>query len=156
MTTIRPFDSVRDNAIPLADLHKLCFPDPWDPQAIARLAGGPGFALIHGPLTRPDGFVLARVAAGEAEILTIATHPQKRRGGTGRMLLLAAATEATARGATDMFLEVDSTNTAARALYTSVGFKKAGERKGYYRIPGTPPSDALIMKAVLPLRSGSD
>jgi ribosomal-protein-alanine N-acetyltransferase len=151
VSVIRPFDALRENAIPLADLHKLCFPDPWDPQAIARLAGGPGFALIHGTLARPDGFVLARVAAGEAEILTIATHPQKRGAGIGRALLLAASAEAQTRDATTMFLEVDATNAPAHALYTRVGFTKAGERKGYYRVPGRAPSDALIMKAVLPL-----
>jgi ribosomal-protein-alanine N-acetyltransferase len=153
---IRRFDPLTENAIPLADLHKLCFPDPWDAEAIARLAGGPGFALIHGPLAAPEGFVLARAVAGEAEILTIATHPQQRRSGIGWSLLLAAAREAQRRGATDMFLEVDSVNAAALGLYTAMGFSKAGERKGYYRVPGQLPSDALIMRSRLPLRGEPD
>jgi ribosomal-protein-alanine N-acetyltransferase len=155
VSAIRPFDSVRETAIPLADLHKLCFADPWDGQAIARLAGGPGFALIHGTLANPNGFILARAVAGEAEVLTIATHPQKRRSGVGHALLRAAATEAEARGATKMFLEVDSTNIAAIGLYIGLGFVKTGERKGYYRLPGKPPSDALILTASLPLAAAA-
>jgi ribosomal-protein-alanine N-acetyltransferase len=153
---IRLFDPVRENAIPLADLHKLCFADPWDAQAIARLSGGPGFALIHGPLARPDGFVLARVVADEAEILTLATHPQKRRSGIGRALMLAAAQQAQLRGAAQFFLEVDKRNSPAIALYSALGFRKAGERKGYYRIPTEAPADALVFVADLPLRALSD
>ncbi|MCR6629626.1 MAG: hypothetical protein NVV74_05965 [Magnetospirillum sp.] len=38
----------------------------------------------------PAGFVLWRVAAGEAEVLTIAVLPPWRRGGLGGMLLQAA------------------------------------------------------------------
>jgi len=153
---IRAFDSVRENAIPLADLHKLCFADPWDAQAIARLAGGPGFALFHGTLAQPEGFVLARAAAGEAEILTIATRPANRRSGIGRALMLAAAKEAANRGATALFLEVDATNAPAIALYHGLGFAKAGERKGYYRVPGAAPADAMVFRTDLPLASHPD
>jgi ribosomal-protein-alanine N-acetyltransferase len=156
MSGMRLFDSVRENAIPLADLHKLCFADPWDAQALARMACGPGFALIRGTLARLEGFVLARVAGGEAEILTLATHPQKRRSGIGRSLMLAAAQEAEIRGAAELFLEVDTRNSAAIALYSALGFRKTGGRKGYYRIPGQPPADALVLAAYLPLGSPSD
>lgn len=152
MTGIRIFDSVRENAIPLADLHSLCFADPWDAQAIARLSGGAGFALIHGAASRPDGFVIARVAADEAEILTIATRPELRRRGIARALLHAASQEARRRGAANLFLEVDASNAAAIALYKGTGFALTGRRKAYYRTPGAPPADALILKALLPLR----
>jgi ribosomal-protein-alanine N-acetyltransferase len=153
---IRLFDPLHENAIPLADLHKLCFADPWDPQAIARLAGGPGFALIHGSLARPDGFILARTTADEAEILTIATRPENRRRGIGHALLREAARIAQQRGAETLFLEVDANNHAALALYKSEGFARTGERKGYYRVPGQPAADALILKAALPLGPAPD
>ncbi len=156
MSEVRRFDPLRENAIPLADLHRLCFPDPWNAQAIVRLAGEPGFALIHGRLAQPDGFVLARATAGEAEILTIATRPQMRRHGIGRALLREAARQATARGAGVLFLEVDSANPPAIALYSSIGFAKTGERKGYYRVPNAPPSDALVFRVDLPLAPSAD
>jgi ribosomal-protein-alanine N-acetyltransferase len=154
MTAIREFDGRIDNAIPLADVHKRCFADPWDAQAILRLATPPGFALVHG--TPVDAFVLARVAAGEAEILTIAVRPDLRRGGIGRALMRKAADLAQARGAAMMFLEVDAANAAALALYAQLGFAKTGERKGYYRVPGKAPADALVLKAALPLTLRAD
>ena len=50
-----------------------------------------------------------------------------------------------------MFLEVAISNTAARALYTGLGFTEAGRRKGYYARFGTAPEDALILRSNLPL-----
>lgn len=156
MTAIRLFDPLRENAIPLADLHKLCFPDPWDPQAIERLSSGPGFALVHGPHSRPDGFAIARVAADEAELLTIATRPEQRHSGIGRALLREVAAMAAQRGARTLFLEVDATNEAALGLYNREGFAKTGVRKGYYKAAGQPRSDAVLMKATLPLSAPPD
>jgi ribosomal-protein-alanine N-acetyltransferase len=146
---IRLFDPAKENAVVLADLHRLCFADPWDGPAIERLATGPGFALIHG--SPADGFVLARVAAGEAEILTLAVHPHRRRRGAAHALVVEACRQAEARGAESMFLEVDSENAAARALYEQLGFTKAGERKGYYRSQNGQVRDAFVMRRDLPL-----
>jgi len=153
---IRLFDPIRENAIPLADLHKRCFADPWYAEAIARLAGGSGFAFIAGKLADLDGFALARVAGDEAEILTVAVDPGRRRSGTGRALIQEAGKLAAARGAISMFLEVDTSNQAAIALYEGLGFRKAGERKGYYRMPNQPPTDAFVFRADLPLGRGPD
>jgi Fur family ferric uptake transcriptional regulator len=151
---IRLFDPIRENAIPLADLHRLCFEDPWDAQAIARLAGGSGFALVHG--SPPDAFILARVAAGEAEILTIATRPDMRRSGIARALMHEVARTAAQRGAHVLFLEVDAQNAAAIALYDSLGFARVGERKAYYRAANGQRRDALVLKRDLPLGLAAD
>ena len=45
-----------------------------------------------------------------------------------------------------MFLEVDSENVAAIALYTRFAFSKVGARAGYYRRPDGKPATALIMR----------
>lgn len=89
----------------------------------------PGAFAFH----HPDGFVLARVTAGEAEILTLAVAPDARGKGLGRALLTAAIGEAKKMGAHVMFLEVGSDNPAALALYAGLGFTKVGLRKGYYQ-----------------------
>jgi ribosomal-protein-alanine N-acetyltransferase len=97
-----------------------------------------GFGLL-----RPGvGFVLARVAADEAEILTLAVVPAARRQGHGEALLAGAMAAAVARGAGAMFLEVSEQNEAARALYAAAGFAEAGRRRGYY----PDGSDALVLK----------
>ena len=88
--------------------------------------------------------MLARVAGGEAEILTLAVAPAARGKGLGHELLQAAIGKARALGADTMFLEVGADNPAALALYARSGFVKVGGRKGYYR-----GRDALVLR--LPL-----
>jgi [ribosomal protein S18]-alanine N-acetyltransferase len=125
---------------PLAALHAACFPDAWSGQAIADLLAAPGtFAFAN-----DDGFALARVAAGEAEILTLAVAPPARGKGLGRALLQAAIRKARDDGATTMFLEVGVDNPSALALYAGLGFTKVGNRKAYYQ-----GKDALVLR--LPL-----
>src|ERR1700743_3291542 len=119
------FDSAKDDAALLAELHKSSFADAWSRAAICELLAGPGvFAWFT-----PDGFVLARVAGGEAEILTLAVAPLVRGKGLGRALLRAAAAHAATLGATSIFLEVGADNPAALALYAGLGFERVGLRK---------------------------
>ncbi len=140
MSDIAPFNAV-SGAHVLAALHATCFPQPWDAAALSDLLVTPGtFAYAH-----DDGFVLARAAAGEAEILTLAVTPAARGNGLGRRLLQAVIKRAHEMGASAMFLEVGVDNPAALALYAGLGFTKAGLRKGYYR--GV---DALVLRLPLP------
>lgn len=129
-----------------AALHARCFDEAWDEPALTRLVAAPGtFALGVGenPLA---GFVLARIAAGEAEILTLAVDPASRGRGLGRRLMEAVAASALAGGATALFLEVAEDNDAARALYGRLGFDEVGRRPAYYARP-----DARVAALVLRL-----
>ncbi|MGH6848286.1 MAG: GNAT family N-acetyltransferase, partial [Methylocella sp.] len=92
------------------------------------------------------GFVLSRVAAGEAEILTMAVAPEWRRRGIASCLLAPHLAGLAATRVSRLFLEVDVENTAARALYANFGFEQVGERKAYYRTAGAPPAGALVMR----------
>jgi [ribosomal protein S18]-alanine N-acetyltransferase len=140
LSEIAPFDPIAGTHL-LAALHATCFPDPWNAAAISALLVAPGtFAFAH-----DDGFVLARAAGGEAEILTLAVAPQARGKGLGRGLLQAAIKRARSMGAETMFLEVGADNPAALALYARLGFVKAGLRKGYYQ-----GRDALVLRLPLP------
>ncbi len=115
----------------MAAVHAACFPpgERWDQAALAGLLTQPGvFALID----PTGGCVIARVAAGEAEILTLAVAPALRRGGRGRALLRAAAGRCAAAGAALLFLEVAADNSAALALYAAEGFRAVGRRRAYY------------------------
>jgi tRNA threonylcarbamoyladenosine biosynthesis protein TsaB len=131
----------------LAALHAQAFALPWDANALQSLLAGPGvFAFAAS-----SGFVLARAAAGEAEILTLAVIPSARGRGLGRDLMQAAASHAAALGAGTLFLEVGTDNPAALALYNGLGFTRAGSRKGYYSDSHSQSGDALVLKAALPL-----
>ena len=136
------FDASAD-AAPLAALHAACFSDAWDAAALAALLASPGaFAFFN-----KDGFVLARIAAGEAEILTLAVAPHARGQGLGRALLQSAIARAEGMGADAMFLEVGTDNPKAIALYAGLGFAKVGMRKAYYR-----GGDALVLRLPLPVK----
>ncbi|MBW8268375.1 GNAT family N-acetyltransferase [Caldovatus aquaticus] len=143
----------------LAELHRRAFPpgQSWGRDALATMLGLPGtFALwarVPGGAEGggPAGFVLARVAAEEAEILTLAVLPERRGAGIGTALLRGAATVAAARGARTLFLEVSEANAAARALYAAAGFTGRGRRPRYY----ADGSDALVLGLSLPCGSAA-
>jgi ribosomal-protein-alanine N-acetyltransferase len=128
----------------LAALHAATFAEAerWGPDAIRLMLEMPGAFGLHLP---GEGFVLARVAADEAEILTIAVMPGARRKGCGGMLLAGAMAGAVARGAATMFLEVSAHNAAARAIYDAAGFAEAGRRRRYY----PDGADALVLRRSL-------
>jgi ribosomal-protein-alanine N-acetyltransferase len=90
----------------------------------------------------PTGFAVFRVAADEAELLTIAVDPDRRRMGVGRRLLAEGLAQVAERGACRVFLEVGEHNLAARRLYEGHGFAVVSERRGYY--DGPDPQTALI------------
>ena len=62
----------------------------WTRQDIAELVASPGVAGLLLQVDGHDaGFALCRVAADEAELLTIAVRPARRRQGVARRLLAA-------------------------------------------------------------------
>ncbi len=125
----------------LADLHAAAFPAPWDAAAFEALLDQSGVLAIEGP----EGFILIRTVADEAEILTLAVDPVARRRGLGARLVRDGTVAAAAAGAARLFLEVADDNPAALALYARAGFLEAGRRPGYYARPDGPPRDALIL-----------
>jgi ribosomal-protein-alanine N-acetyltransferase len=130
----------------LADLHAGAFAAPWDAAAFEALLGQAGVFAIEAP----EGFILIRSVADEAEILTLAVDPAARRQGVGARQLREGAAEAAARGAARLFLEVADDNAAAVALYAGAGFTEAGRRPGYYARPDGSRQDALILALNLP------
>jgi [ribosomal protein S18]-alanine N-acetyltransferase len=114
----------------MAALHAACFvdaPPPWSADAFAAAQAAGAFQVAQ-----EGGFALGRVIAGEAELLTLAVDPARRREGLGRRLLAAFEAEAARLGAEQAFLEVSETNQPARALYGGAGWVQAGRRPGYY------------------------
>lgn len=132
----------------LASLHKELFPDAWDAAAFEKLLVHPGsiafFARVGAP-PQMAGFILAQMAADEAEILTLGVPVAHQRHGLARRLVDALVRAARKSEVKKLFLEVGAENAPAIALYTKVGFQKAAERKGYYVRPGKPPEDAHVM-----------
>lgn len=143
---IEPATPADLDAIAEIELHS--FPRP---QARDRLAA---------ELTRPNAYVdVVRApdviaycdswlvpdpagTAGEVHILSIATHPDRRRTGAGAALLRHALARARRAGCTLATLEVRRGNVAAIALYQAHGFATVHTRRAYYQDNG---EDALVM-----------
>lgn len=79
----------------------------------------------------PVGFALARMIAGEAELLLLAVKRSSQKKGVGRLLLDRFMSIAATKGARRLHLEVRDGNHALR-LYSDAGFSKIGRRKNYY------------------------
>lgn len=117
----------------LAALHASVFAQGWSESDFRKFLADPAvYGFAAGGL-KPTGFILCRVTADEAEVLTLGVAAAHRGRGIGRALLALAMAEAARRGARQMFLEVGEDNAPARALYESLGFLGVGRREQYYR-----------------------
>lgn len=134
----------------IAVLHQEDFHRPWtDVEFASLLSQDTVFGFLARETGRgheaPAGFVLARLAADEAEILTIAVARAHRRQGLGWKLMDAVLRELHRQRAEALFLEVDETNAAAIALYRRFGFSEVGKRPDYYQ-SATGATGALVMR----------
>jgi len=140
--------AVVDDAEILARLHEAGFYRGWSREEFA--------AFLDDPLRTPAyiacdasrriaGFAILRVAADEAELLTITVDPKWRGRGVGRALMRACFEDLMFTPVRRMFLEVDEDNASAVSLYRRAGFSRIGERKGYYPRPDGSAATALVM-----------
>ena len=92
------------------------------------------------------GFAVSRMAADEAEILSIAVADSHRGRGLSRNLLLTHLGHLAGHGVRTVFLEVEENNQPARRLYDRAGFSVAGRRERYYREANGEQLNALLMR----------
>lgn len=135
------------SAAQMAATHAAAFTQsrPWSASEFGDLLDSP---LI---LTAGDArcFALLRVIADEAELLTIATHPDHQRQGLARACMAQWESQLIRQNVAEVFLEVATDNLAAQALYLGCGFAKSGLRRGYYPRKGANAVDALLMHKAL-------
>ena len=135
----------------LADVHARAFAQGWDEVSLKSLMSGPGASAHAAEDHEICGFILTRMAADEAEVITIAVGPDHRRRGLASRLLEQAMAHMVRLGAARMFLEVAAQNLPARKLYEKYGFREVGRRKAYY----DDGDEALVLTADLPLVVGN-
>ncbi len=149
---LRP--ACHDDPDALAVIHAASFAAAaWPASEIGDLLSAPGgYAVVaetSGPAAQATGFIICRVIAGDAEVLTLAVDPAHRRHGLGQALLEAGCGLAQGLGAQSVFLEVAADNDPAIALYESAGFGRVGLRRGYYAKGRASPTDALVYRRAL-------
>ena len=121
------------DAAVIAALHAASFKRGWGEDEFQTLLADRAViahrATIGGALI---GFILSRLVAGEAEILSVAVASNWRGRGFARPLLDLHLRRLAGLGARAVFLEVDERNAPANALYRRAGFHQVGHRRGYY------------------------
>ena len=160
------FVAMSPEALPLvAEVEKTAYSHPWTLRhfqdslqagyLMQMLVAQPS-AVQAGQLpwlgspTLPDGrhllgYVLAMQGVEEVHLLNITTTPAHQRRGWARLMMDALAHWARAQQAQWLWLEVRTSNHPARGLYTSLGYRSMGLRKGYYPNGNLPREDALVM-----------
>lgn len=141
-----------DDAGLLAGIHAECFEDHWSEGSFRTFLDTDGiFGLLAARSAGQQiaSFILIRVAADEAEILTLATLPRTRRQGLASAMVSAGMRRAASCGASCLFLEVAQTNLPALQLYEKLGFERVALRAGYYVSRSGAGVGAVVMRREL-------
>ena len=128
----------------VAELERLCFPDPWSRNVLAESLKNDlsAYLVALDAAGRVAGYAGLTVVLDEGSIDNIAVRPDCRRQGVASQLLDVFMNFARGNQLAFLTLEVRASNYAAIALYGSRGFREVGRRKKYYEHPT---EDALIM-----------
>lgn len=142
-----------DQAGRIAELHAQLFSPAWSEESISALLDHPAstafLAVLPGQPPTTVGFVMAQLAADEAEILSVGVAPEWQRKGIGQRLVEGVARAVRRADAKTLHLEVAADNDAAMELYRRTGFFGTGLRRGYYERPGAAPVDAVTLSLKL-------
>jgi [ribosomal protein S18]-alanine N-acetyltransferase len=134
--------SERDAAA-IAALHAASFQRGWGEDELRSLLLDRNVICHRAMVGRTlVAFILSRLVAGEAEILSVAVAPSWRGRGLSRPLLDLHLRRLAGLGARTVFLEVDEKNAPAGRLYRKAGFYDVARRQGYYGGGGT----ALVLR----------
>jgi ribosomal-protein-alanine N-acetyltransferase len=140
-------EASRRDAQSIAKLHAASFRRGWSDGEFEQLLGERNVVVHRATRGRAlDGFILSRIAAGEAEILSVAVASSRRGRGLARTLLNLHLRRLAGLGTRAVFLEVDEDNTPARRLYARAGFHEVGRRPGYYQHAGNNAATALVLR----------
>jgi ribosomal-protein-alanine N-acetyltransferase len=134
------------DAARLAQLHGESFHRGWGEAEFEAMLAERNTLLHRLRIGRKiTGFAVSRIAADEAEILSIAVAASHRGRGLSRNLLLTHLGHLAGRGVRSVFLEVEENNQPARRLYERAGFTVVGRRERYYREANGEQLNALVM-----------
>ncbi|MEU0843291.1 GNAT family N-acetyltransferase [Streptomyces sp. NPDC005962] len=109
------------------------------PEALSVLSGGPSvwFATIRGEAAEAPAAIGRCVVDGRwAGFAAVETAPERRREGLARAVMTALARTALDDGASAAYLQVETDNGGAHALYDGMGFT-LHHTYHHWRAPGT-------------------
>jgi len=131
----------------LAQLHAASFHRGWGEGEFESMLTERNTLVHRLRLGRKTvGFAVSRMAADEAEILSIAIDTGYRGRGLSRDLLLTHLGHLAGHAVRRIFLEVEEDNQPARRLYERAGFTVVGRRERYYQQADGEQMNALLMR----------
>jgi [ribosomal protein S18]-alanine N-acetyltransferase len=95
------------------------------------------------------GYFVAMKGVDEVHLLNITVAPALQGQGWGRVLLDALAVWSRGQGAQWLWLEVRVGNVRAQRIYEHHGYRRVGERRGYYPAEAGKREDAVVMSLKL-------
>lgn len=95
------------------------------------------------------GYFVAMKGVDEVHLLNLTVAPPWQGHGWGRLMLDALATWSRGQGAQWLWLEVRVGNLRAQKVYERHGFRRVGERRGYYPALQGGREDAIVMSLKL-------
>lgn len=137
---VRPMNA--ETAHKVAEIEALSFSSPWPPESFFNILNNNNALYL---VALADGIVAGYIGIfdliDEFSIINIATHPDYRNKGIGRLLMQSIHDHADNKGCALITLEVRESNIPARSLYESFGYKESGRINNYY---SDPKEDAIL------------
>lgn len=129
------------------EIEKKSFSDPWNRSFFSQdIDNQSALPLVAKADDKIIGYVCLWKILDEIQISNIAVSPERRRRGIGEEMMQRVLKMAKEEDYRRISLDVRISNKAAISLYEKFGFREAGRRKNYYRLPQ---EDALILEKVL-------
>ncbi len=137
----------KENIEQVLAIEQTSFTKPWSKNLFLSEFRSPSVSMLmvalgDVPVRSVVGYIVCWIVADELHILNLAVDQSFRRRGIAKKLVLSALKEAHQKGVKRAFLEVRSSNTAAKKLYSDLGFSGTSVRRDYYE---EPIEDALVM-----------
>lgn len=134
-----------------------CYSHPWTRgNFIDSLAAGYLAELRLSAEGECIGYWVAMPGVEETHLLNLSVAPRHQRQGHAQAMLRDLVQRARQRGDHQLWLEVRTSNTAARLLYRRVGFLESGLRRNYYPLAGGRREDAVLMSLALAPATDAD
>lgn len=133
----------KEEAAGVAELEYQSFSDAWSEKSILETLDHPQtICLSAHKAGKLVGYVLAYIAADEAEIARIAVYEEARKKGVGQALLEELMALCREKNIGKILLDVRKSNVIARSFYEKNDFKEDGIRQNFYK---NPTEDAVLM-----------
>ena len=136
-------DMTAEDVRKVAEIEKMSFSTPWSETSFyAEVHNIHSFAKVAELENKIVGYICIRQVNDECHLLDLAIHPDHRGKGIATALFNNIMEALKPGKCRTFFLEVRTSNEAARKMYEKFGFNIVGIRKKYYI---NPTDDAVIM-----------